>query len=101
MRAESREKIIATRQKYLQPLLEKELPEKLEKQIDEMDWSVLTMIDHKEQKRGSFSPLGAMEIDEIKSFREYLMEDEKSDNTIDNYIFSANLYNLYVSGLKG
>ena len=56
MRAESREKIIATRQKYLQPLLEKELPEKLEKQIDEMDWSVLTMIDHKEQKRGSFSP---------------------------------------------
>ena len=66
MRAESREKIIATRQKYLQPLLEKELPEKLEKQIDEMDWSVLTMIDHKEQKRGSFSPLGAMEIDEIR-----------------------------------
>lgn len=33
-----------------------------------------------------------MEADEIEAFREYLIEDEKSDNTIDNYIFSAKLF---------
>lgn len=30
--------------------------------------------------------------EQLESFREYLIEDEKSNNTIDNYIFSANLY---------
>ena len=30
--------------------------------------------------------------EQLELFREYLIEDEKSDNTIDNYIFSANLY---------
>ena len=29
---------------------------------------------------------------EIEDFREYLIEDEKSDNTIDNYIFSARMF---------
>lgn len=65
MRDESRRKIIETKQKYLGTLLEKEIPEKLERQIDEMDWSVLDRIHHREQQRGTFSPLGAMEIDEI------------------------------------
>ena len=70
MKKESREKIISTNQKYLEVLLDKEIPEKLEKQIDEMDWSVLDMIHNKEQKRGSFSPLGAMELGEIAARKE-------------------------------
>ena len=65
MKKEIQEKIVATNQKYLRKFIDKEIPEKLEKQMDEMDWSVLDMIHNKEQKRGSFSPLGAMELDEI------------------------------------
>ena len=30
--------------------------------------------------------------EQLESFRDYLIEDEKSNNTIDNYIFSANLF---------
>lgn len=33
-----------------------------------------------------------MATDEIEAFREYLIEDEKSDNTIDNYIYAANIF---------
>ena len=53
-------------QKYLSALVGKELPEKLVKQLEELDWSVLEYIHGKEQKRGTFAPLGAMELPEIE-----------------------------------
>lgn len=33
-----------------------------------------------------------MEADQIEAFREYLIDDEKAENTIDNYIFSARTF---------
>ena len=53
-------------QKYLSALVGKELPEKLVKQLEELAWSVLEYIHGKEQKRGTFAPLGAMELPEIE-----------------------------------
>ena len=41
------------------------MPAKLEKQLEEMDWTCLDMIHQKEQERGTFAPLGAMELSEI------------------------------------
>lgn len=65
-------------QKYLSALVGKELPEKLVKQLEELDWSVLDYIHGKEQKRGTFAPLGAMELPEIEQkkaqFREVGLE---------------------------
>lgn len=66
MKASVEQKIAATNQKYLSTLIGKEIPKKLEKQLDEMDWSYLDLIHQKEQKRGTFAPLGAMEIPEIE-----------------------------------
>lgn len=59
------EKITSTNQKYLKNLVGKEIPAKLEKQLEEMDWTCLDMIHQKEQERGTFAPLGAMELSEI------------------------------------
>ena len=67
MRAEVVEKIKATNQKYLSKLIGKEIPQKLSDQLDNMDWSYLNLIHDKEQKRGQFAPLGAMELPEIES----------------------------------
>lgn len=64
------EKINSTNQKYLKPLLGKELPQKLIQQLNNMDWSYLDMIEKKEHKRGTFAPLGAMELPEIESKKE-------------------------------
>lgn len=66
MKASVEQKIAATNQKFLSTLIGKEIPKKLEKQLDEMDWSYLDLIHQKEQKRGTFAPLGAMEIPEIE-----------------------------------
>lgn len=66
MKASVEQKITATSQKYLSTLIGKEIPKKLEKQLDEMDWNYLDLIHQKEQKRGTFAPLGAMEIPEIE-----------------------------------
>ncbi len=66
MKASVEQKIATTNQKYLSTLIGKEIPKKLEKQLDEMDWSYLDLIHQKEQKRGTFAPLGAMEIPEIE-----------------------------------
>ena len=66
MKANVIEKINATNQKYLKNLVGKDVPQKLVDQLNNMDWSYLDLIDHKEQKRGSFAPLGAMELPEIK-----------------------------------
>lgn len=60
------EKITSTNQKYLKSLVGKEIPAKLEKQLEEMDWTCLDMIHQKEQERGTFAPLGAMELSEIE-----------------------------------
>lgn len=63
-------KIKATNQKYLGRLIGKTIPERLENQLENMDWSYLDMIHQKAQKRGQFAPLGAMELDEIDRRRE-------------------------------
>lgn len=70
MKANVIEKINATNQKYLKPMLGKELPQKLVDQLNNMDWSYLDLIDHKEQARGTFAPLGAMELPEIETKKE-------------------------------
>ena len=67
MRQEIKEKIISTNQKYLKPMLEQDIPAKLENQLETMDWSYIDLIHDKEQKRGQFSPLGAMELPEINA----------------------------------
>ena len=61
------DKINSTKQKYLSAFVGKDIPERLEKQLEEMDWSNLDAIHNKEQKRGGFSPLGAMELSEIEA----------------------------------
>ena len=68
------EKINATNQKYLKDLVGKELPQRLIAQLNNMDWSYLDMIEKKEQKRGKFAPLGAMELPEIQAKKEELKE---------------------------
>lgn len=60
------EKISDTNQKYLKGLVGKEIPQRLAEQLNNLDWSYLDLIDHREQKRGEFAPLGAMELPEIK-----------------------------------
>lgn len=70
MKIAMKEKIISTNQKYLRKFVEQGMPAKIEKQIEEMDWSVIDMIHNKEQQRGSFSPLGAMELEDIAQKKE-------------------------------
>mgnify|MGYP006957515025 FL=1 len=67
MKPEIKEKITATNQKYLKKFLTEEVPAKLESQLEHMDWSYLDMIHNKEQQRGTFSPLAAMELSEIEA----------------------------------
>lgn len=67
MNANVIEKINATNQKYLKGLVGKEIPQRLKDQLNNMDWSCLDMLDQKEQKRGAFAPLGAMELPEIET----------------------------------
>lgn len=64
------EKINATNQKYLKGLIGKDIPQRLKDQLNDMDWSCLDMLEQKEQKRGTFEPLGAMEVPEIKEREE-------------------------------
>lgn len=66
MNANVIEKINATNQKYLKNLIGKDIPQRLKDQLNNMDWSCLDMLEKKEQVRGTFEPLGAMEIPEIK-----------------------------------
>ena len=72
MQAFVEEKVKETNQKYLKELLGKEVPKRLEKQLETMDWSCLDLIHEKEQERGTFAPLGAMEIEEIEKNKEAL-----------------------------
>ena len=66
MKTSVKEQILDTNQRYLGKLVDQEIPARLEQQLDEMDWSYLSLIHEKEQKRGSFAPLGAMELPEIE-----------------------------------
>ena len=66
MKPEVIQKINTTNQKYLKTLVGKEIPHKLKEQINHMDWSYLDLIHDREQKRGTFAPLGAMELPEIE-----------------------------------
>ena len=70
MKQEIKDKIILTKQRYLKPMLEQDIPAKLENQLETMDWSYIDLIHDKEQKRGKFSPLGAMELPEINAKKE-------------------------------
>ena len=67
MNANVIEKINATNQKYLKELLGREIPARLEAQLNNMDWSYLDMLGQREANRGEFAPLGAMELPEIES----------------------------------
>lgn len=74
MNQKVKEKIQMTNQKYLLPLLDKELPQKLVDQLNGMDWSYLDLIHDREQKRGTFAPLGAMELPEIEEKKDGFKE---------------------------
>lgn len=75
MREDIRQKILNTNQKYLGRLTDAEIPSKLERQLEEMDWSYLSLIGQNKQKRGTFAPLGAMEIPEIKQRRDEFFQE--------------------------
>ena len=66
MKEEIAKKIQETNQKYLGKLVNQEIPQKLEKQLKDMDWSYLDLIHRKKHERGTFEPLKATEISEIK-----------------------------------
>ena len=74
MKAEVIQKINSTNQKYLKDLVGKDIPQRLKDQLNNMDWSYLDMIHQKEQKRGEFAPLGAMELPEIEEKKEEFKE---------------------------
>lgn len=65
MDKQTEQKIIETNQKYLKPLLGKQIPKKLEAQLAGTDWNVLDLLHQKQRERGRFAPLGAMECGEI------------------------------------
>ena len=65
MNAETEQTILRRNQKYLRPLIGKKLPERLEKQLEKLDWTALDLLRQEKQERGQFAPLGAMERGEI------------------------------------
>ena len=66
MNEQVKNNIMEYKQKYLQKLTDAQVPEKLEKQLEEMDWSCLELIHQKKQQRGTFAPLQATELSEIR-----------------------------------
>lgn len=59
---------IDKKQTYLLHYLDKlsgEQRARMEQTLEEMDWSLLDKLQHKENKRGVFAPLGAMNLQEI------------------------------------
>ena len=75
MNTQIENKIKASNQKYLSGLIGRVLPDRLEKQLEELDWSYLDLIHGESQKRGTFAPLGAMELDEIAAKKEIFKEE--------------------------
>lgn len=74
MNKEIRQKIEETNQRYLGGLLDHKIPERLDKQLGEMDWSCLELIHKEPLPRGTFKPLGAMELPEIATRKEEFRE---------------------------
>lgn len=78
MKKEILEKLNSSNQKYLKNYLSNidinNIPDKLDHQLDDMDWSLLDLINGKGQKRGKFSPLGAMEISDIEKNKDHYKE---------------------------
>ena len=66
MNEQVKNNIMEYKQKYLQKLADAQVPEKLEKQLEEMDWTCLELIHQKKQQRGTFAPLQATELSEIR-----------------------------------
>ena len=62
MNEQVKKNIMEYKQKYLQKLADAQVPEKLEKQLEEMDWTCLELIHQKKQQRGTFAPLQATEL---------------------------------------
>lgn len=56
MNEQVKNNIMEYKQKYLQKLTDAQVPEKLEKQLEEMDWTCLELIHRKKQQRGTFAP---------------------------------------------
>ncbi|SER40842.1 UTP--glucose-1-phosphate uridylyltransferase [Lachnobacterium bovis] len=78
MKKEILDKLNSTNQKYLKNYLSnidiKDIPNKLDHQLTDMDWSLLDLINGQGQKRGEFSPLGAMEISDIEKNKSHYKE---------------------------
>ena len=51
MNEQVKNNIMEYKQKYLQKLTDAQVPEKLEKQLEEMDWTCLELIHQKKQQR--------------------------------------------------
>ena len=51
MNEQVKKNIMEYKQKYLQKLADAQVPEKLEKQLEEMDWTCLELIHQKKQQR--------------------------------------------------
>ena len=49
MNEQVKKNIVEYKQKYLQKLADAQVPEKLEKQLEQMDWSCLELIHQKKQ----------------------------------------------------
>lgn len=67
MKEQVKKNIMEHGQKYLKPLADASIPEKLERQLEEIDWSCLDLIHQKKQPRGRFEPLKAVELSEIRT----------------------------------
>lgn len=52
MNEQVKKNIMEYKQKYLQKLADAQVPEKLEKQLEEMDWTCLELIHRKNSKEG-------------------------------------------------
>lgn len=70
MNDEIKRHIQETNQKYLSEFINKQLPPKLEEQLKEMDWSCLKLIKEEKKERGTFEPLGVMELSGINERKE-------------------------------
>lgn len=70
------EKIEVTKQRYLKKYLGCRIPERIERQLEELDWSYLELVHQKDHahKRGKFEPLGAMELPEIAVNKEHFQK---------------------------
>ena len=60
MRSDIEQKIISTDQKYLKKFIGREMPERLEQQLEHLDWNYVDILHESPRERGTCAPLGAM-----------------------------------------